>query len=101
MPGARFLLAIAAALAISGCASQPQDVQQASAQAYAPSPAPDSLYSTSPGYAQLAYEQGGYPPRAAQSSSTANRGLFAPGRTAPASAVPADGAPAAPPPARL
>jgi len=101
MPGARFLLAVATALAISGCARQPQDVQQASAQAYAPSPAADSLYSTSPGYAQLAYEQGGFRPLAAQPSSTASRGLLAPEQTARASAVPADVAPASPPPARL
>jgi polysaccharide export outer membrane protein len=72
MPGARFLLAAVAALAIAGCTGSPQNVQQASTQAHAPPLPPRTLYSTSPAYAQQAYEQNNAAPPSVQSSGARN-----------------------------
>lgn len=76
MRGARFLLAVSVALAISSCARQPQYAQQASPQTNAPPPTAARMYSSSPAYAQQAYEQPAYLPPKSQSASDNNRGLF-------------------------
>lgn len=56
MRGARLLLAAGAALALSGCMHE-QTAQQADARATMPAPPARHLYSSSPAYAQQAYEQ--------------------------------------------
>ncbi len=76
MRGARFLFAVGVALAISGCARQPQYAQQVAPQAYASSASAGRLYSSSPAYAQQAYEQSVYEPQETRPAPTGNRGLF-------------------------
>ncbi len=96
MRGARFLLAVGVALAFSGCARQPQYVQQAHARP----PSASTLYSSSPAYAQQAYEHGNYndQPSEGRAESSGSRGFFTFYRAAPASAEPAYVAPSSPPP---
>jgi polysaccharide export outer membrane protein len=91
MRGARFLLAICAALALAGCVHE-QYAQQASPRATAPAPPARHLYSTSPAYAQQAYEQPAYQMEA-QPASADDRGLFNSRTAAPAPPLPS------PPPA--
>jgi polysaccharide biosynthesis/export protein len=71
MWAARFLLVVVAALAMAGCARQPQQVV-----ARAEAPATGKLYSPSPAYAQQAYEQDSAFAATRQSSSIHGRGLF-------------------------
>ena len=59
MRGARFLLAVCATLALAGCVHE-QYAQQASPRATSQAPPARHLYSTSPAYAQQAYEQPAY-----------------------------------------
>jgi polysaccharide export outer membrane protein len=75
MRGARFLLTIGAALALSGCVHE-QYAQQVSPRATAPSPSARHLYSTSPAYAQQAYEQPTYQMIESQPARANDRGLF-------------------------
>jgi protein involved in polysaccharide export with SLBB domain len=75
MRGARFLLAVCAALALAGCVHE-QYAQQPSARATASAPPARHLYSTSPAYAQQAYEQPAYQIVDAQPASVDDRGLF-------------------------
>ena len=56
MRGARILLAVGVALALSGCVHE-QYAQQPSPRATTPAPSARHLYSSSPAYAQQAYEQ--------------------------------------------
>ena len=91
MRGARFLLAVCATLALAGCVHE-QYAQQASPRAAAPAPPARHLYSTSPAYAQQAYEQPAYQMVEVQPASADDRGLFnsrtaAPVYTAPAPAA--------------
>jgi polysaccharide export outer membrane protein len=97
MRRARFLLAIGVALAISGCASQPQYVQQPSRQTHPPAPSADSLYSSSPAHAQQAVEQDIDQPVAGQPASRSNRGFFTSRPAAPVHAAQVQ--PRLPPPA--
>jgi len=90
MRGARFLLAVGAALALSGCVHE-QYAQQVSPRATAPAPSARHLYSTSPAYAQQAYEQPIYQMVESQPARANNRGLFNSKAFAPVST-------AAPPP---
>ena len=92
MRGARFLLAVCAALALAGCVHE-QYAQQASPRGTASAPPARHLYSTSPAYAQQAYEQPAYSMVESQPASADDRGLFN-SRTA----APVDTAPAPPPP---
>jgi polysaccharide biosynthesis/export protein len=85
MRGARFLLAASIALAMAGCARQPQYAQQGGPQTNAPAAA--RMYSSSPAYAQQAYEQP--PPLPAESVSGNNRGLFSSWPASPVYAAPA------------
>jgi protein involved in polysaccharide export with SLBB domain len=84
MRGARFLLAVCAALALAGCVHE-QYAQQPSARATAPA---RHLYSTSPAYAQQAYEQPAYQIVDAQPASVDDRGLFNSRTAAPVYAAP-------------
>ncbi len=95
MRGARLLLAVCAALALSGCVHE-QYAQQPSPRATAPAPPARHLYSTSPAYAQQAYEQPVNPTVEPQSVAADDRGLF---NSRPAGAGYAAPAPPPPPPA--
>ena len=75
MRGARLLLAAGAALALSGCMHD-QTAQQADARATIPAPPARHLYSTSPAYAQQAYEQAGYKTVRARNVPDQDRGFF-------------------------
>jgi len=92
MRGARLLLAICAAMALSGCVHE-QYAQQATPRAASQAPPARHLYSTSPAYAQQAYEQPVNQRAGLQPASPDDRGLFN-SRTAARVYV----APAAPPP---
>jgi polysaccharide export outer membrane protein len=94
MREARFLLVLGAALAISGCTRQPQYAQQAPRQTQSPSA--DSLYSSSPAYAQQAYERDSYQPAEIQPASGGDRGLLTSRPAAPVYAAPSR--PRSPPP---
>ena len=82
MRGARFLLALGAALALSGCVHE-QYAQQASPRASAPASSARDLYSTSPAYAQQAYEQPTYQMVESQPAPANDRGLFSSKAAAP------------------
>ena len=97
MRGARLLLAVCAALALAGCVHE-QYAQQPSPRATAPAPPARHLYSTSPAYAQQAYEQPAYQMEA-QPASADDRGLFNSRTAAPVYAAPAPRSPPPPPPA--
>ena len=75
MRGARFLLAVSAALALAGCVHE-QYPQQANPRAAAPAPPARHLYSTSPAYAQQAYEQPAYQVVEARPATADDRGFF-------------------------
>jgi|SRR5689334_9646851 polysaccharide export outer membrane protein len=64
MWGARLLLAVGVALAISACARQPQYAEEAPPKTHSASPSAGGLYSSSPAYAQQSYEQRVYQPAA-------------------------------------
>jgi protein involved in polysaccharide export with SLBB domain len=96
MRGARLLLAVCAAMALSGCVHE-QYAQQATPRATAPAPPARHLYSTSPAYAQQAYEQPANQVVEAQPASADNRGLFKSRAAAPVYTAPV--APSPPPPA--
>jgi polysaccharide export outer membrane protein len=94
MRGARFLLAICAALALAGCVHE-QYAQEPGVRATVSAPPARHLYSTSPAYAQQAYEQ---PPARVvelQPAAVDDRGLFNSRNAAPVRAAP----PPSPPPA--
>src|SRR5258708_12420330 len=95
---ARFLLAAGIALALSGCVHE-QYAQQGSARTSAPSPSARHLYSTSPAYAQQAYEQATYETPAMRAMPVSNRGFFTLQRNPPPPAEPVYVAP--PPPAPM
>ncbi len=95
---ARFLLAAGIALALSGCVHE-QYAQQGNARTSAPSPSARHLYSTSPAYAQQAYEQATYEAPAVRPMPVSNRGFFTLQRNAPPPAEPVYVAP--PPPAPM
>ena len=82
MRGARFLLAVGAALALSGCVHE-QYAQQVSPRATAPAPSARHLYSTSPAYAQQAYEQPTYQMVESRPAPADERGLFSSKAAAP------------------
>lgn len=94
---ARFLVAVSIALALSGCVHDQyaQQGQQGNLRATAPEPSARHLYSTSPAYAQQAYEQP-YDEPDARWVPASNRGFFASRPTAPRPAEPVYVAP--PPP---
>src|SRR6478752_7706229 len=95
MWGARLLLAVGVALAISACARQPQYVQEAPSKAYAAAPAAGALYSSSPAYAQQSYEQGIYQPAEQPSPAVGGPYVAAPyGYASAPVAVPAAAEPA-------
>jgi polysaccharide export outer membrane protein len=73
MRGARLLLAVCAALALSGCVHE-QYAQQPSPRA--PAPPARHLYSTSPAYAQQAYEEQPQRTMESQRAPVDDRGLF-------------------------
>jgi polysaccharide export outer membrane protein len=87
MRGARFLLAVCAALALAGCVHE-QYAQQPGPRAAAPAPSARHLYSTSPAYAQQAYEQPFHQMDEAQPASADDRGLFNVRTDAPVYAAP-------------
>ncbi len=87
MRGARFLLAVCAALTLAGCVHE-QYAQQASPPATAPPPPARHLYSTSPAYAQQAYEQPAYQMVEARPASADDRGLFNSRTAAPVYSAP-------------
>ena len=95
MRGARFLLAVCAALALAGCVHE-QYAQQASPRATASAPPARHLYSTSPAYAQQAYEQPAYQMVESQPPAADDRGFFNSRTAAPVYAAPS---PPPPPPA--
>ncbi|HKA76383.1 MAG TPA: polysaccharide biosynthesis/export family protein [Pseudolabrys sp.] len=95
---ARFLLAAGIALVLSGCVHE-QYAQQGSARTSAPSPSARHLYSTSPAYAQQAYEQVTYEAPVVRPMPVSNRGFFTLRRNAPPPAEPVYVAP--PPPAPM
>lgn len=79
---ARFLLAFGAALVLSGCVHE-QYAQQSNVRTSAPSPSARHLYSTSPAYAQQAYEQEIYEAPAVRPMPASNRGFVTSQRSAP------------------
>ncbi len=97
---ARFLVAVSVALVLSGCVHEQyaQQGQQGNARATAPELSARHLYSTSPAYAQQAYEQP-YDEPDVRWVPASNRGFFASQRTAPQPAEPVYVAP--PPPAPM
>jgi polysaccharide export outer membrane protein len=95
MRGARFLLAACAALALAGCVHE-QYAQQAGPRATAPVPPARHLYSTSPAYAQQAYEQPINQIAESQPASDDDRGLFSSRAAAPKYGAPAPPAPPRP-----
>lgn len=98
MRGARFLLAaVGAALALSGCVHE-QYAQQPSPRATAPAPA-RHLYSSSPAYAQQAYEQPIHQMVESQPAPANNRGLLNAHAAAPVYAAAPPLPPPSPPPA--
>jgi polysaccharide export outer membrane protein len=97
MRGARLLLAVCAALALAGCVHE-QYAQQPSPRATVPAPPARHLYSTSPAYAQQAYEQPAYQMEA-QPASADDRGLFNSRTATPVYAAPAPRSAPPPPPA--
>jgi polysaccharide export outer membrane protein len=101
MWGARFLLAVGVALAISACAREPQQqyVQQAPPKTHPASPSAAALYSSSPAYAQQTYEQGVYQPADAGPTSRGNRGFLTSHDAVPVDAAPVYVAQPSPPPA--
>ncbi len=101
MRGARFLFAVGVALAISGCARQPQYAQQTAPQSYASSSSAGRLYSSSPASAQQAYEQSVYEPPETRPASTGSRGVFTSQQAMQTPAAPVYVARASPPPAAV
>ena len=96
MRGARFLLAVCAALALAGCVHE-QYAQQASPRATAPAPPARHLYSTSPAYAQQAYEEPANQIVDARPATADDRGLFNSRTAAPVYTRPAPSPPSSPP----
>ncbi len=82
MRGARLLLAVGVALALSGCMHE-QTAQQADARATTPAPPARDLYSVSPAYAQQAYERPGRTTVQVRAPASDDRGLFNSGRSGP------------------
>ena len=94
MRGARFWLAVSAALALSGCVHE-RYAQQQTVRVAAPASPSRDLYSSSPAYAQQAYDQR-YDVVEAPRSRPTSRGLFNAKSAAPVYA--AQPAPRLPPP---